>query len=106
MRKISLVGLIATLACWVLLSSTATGAASSNLVEINEENWEGLLSEGEWMVEFFAPWCPACNRFASTWNEFASKAEQLKIRVGAADVNANPVLSGLFSVTSLPTIYQ
>ena len=54
----------------------------------------------------FAPWCPACNRFESTWNEFSLRSKDLNIRVGAADVNANPVLSGLFSVTSLPTIYQ
>jgi thioredoxin-like negative regulator of GroEL len=75
-------------------------------IEINEENWETLLSEGEWMVEFFAPWCPACNRFESVWKELSDKSAELNIKVGAADVNANPVLSGLFSVTSLPTIYQ
>lgn len=75
-------------------------------VEINEDNWESLLGQGEWMVEFFAPWCPACNRFEPTWNDFSLKSSELGIRVGSADVNANPVLSGLFSVTSLPTIYH
>lgn len=75
-------------------------------IEVNEENWEHLLDNGEWMVEFYAPWCPACKRFEATWAQFADKANQLDIRVGAADVNANPVLSGLFSVTSLPTIYH
>jgi thioredoxin-like negative regulator of GroEL len=75
-------------------------------VEVNEDNWENLLANDEWMVEFYAPWCPACNRFEQTWNQFSMKSSELNIRVGAADVNANPVLSGLFSVTSLPTIYQ
>ncbi|CAF0718302.1 unnamed protein product [Brachionus calyciflorus] len=75
-------------------------------IEVNEQNWESLLGTDEWMVEFFAPWCPACNRFESTWNEFSLKSKELNIKVGAADVNANPVLSGLFSVTSLPTIYH
>lgn len=73
---------------------------------VTEANWERLLSSDEWMVEFYAPWCPACNRFEATWNEFSEKSEELKIRVGAADVNSNPVLSGLFSVTSLPTVYH
>jgi len=94
----------------VLLTFLVLGSllvlAKSQAVEINEDNWEGLLSNGEWMVEFFAPWCPACNRFQGPWNELAQRASELKIRVGAADVNANPVLSGLFSVTSLPTIYH
>lgn len=75
-------------------------------VEVNENNWEDLLANGEWMVEFFAPWCPACNRFEQTWNQFSLRSSELNIKVGAADVNSNPVLSGLFSVTSLPTIYQ
>lgn len=81
-------------------------ACFSKPIEVNEKNWESLLSDGEWMVEFFAPWCPACNRFESTWNEFSLKSNELNIKVGAADVNANPVLSGLFSVTSLPTVYH
>lgn len=77
-------------------------------IEVTGDNWENLVSEGnhEWMIEFFAPWCPACKRFETTWSEFASKSSHLKIKVGSADVNANPILSGLFSVTSLPTIYH
>ncbi len=43
---------------------------------------------------------------SAVWKEFSEKSSDLKIKVGAADVNANPVLSGLFSVTSLPTVYQ
>jgi len=78
----------------------------SKLATVTEANWERLLSTDEWMVEFYAPWCPACNRFESIWKEFSEKSEELGIRVGAADVNANPVLSGLFSVTSLPTVYH
>jgi len=79
---------------------------NANPVEITEDNWETLLASNEWMVEFFAPWCPACNRFEPVWKEFSQQANSLGIRVGAADVNANPVLSGLFSVTSLPTVYH
>jgi thiol-disulfide isomerase/thioredoxin len=96
---------------FLLFLIVALANASTELgltIEVTGSNWESLLSEGnhEWMIEFFAPWCPACKRFETTWSEFASKSAQLKIKVGSADVNANPVLSGLFSVTSLPTIYH
>lgn len=92
----------------MLGSSVTTTSELGAPIEVNEQNWEQLLSEGnhEWMIEFFAPWCPACKRFETTWAEFASKSSDLTIKVGSADVNANPVLSGLFSVTSLPTIYH
>jgi len=64
------------------------------------------LSKLEIFLSSFAPWCPACNRFEPVWKEFSQQSERLGIKVGAADVNASPVLSGLFSVTSLPTVYQ
>lgn len=90
----------------IFLFVTIVGAVSAKPTVVTEKNWERLLSTSEWMVEFYAPWCPACNRFEATWNEFSDKSNELKVKVGAADVNANPVLSGLFSVTSLPTIYH
>lgn len=90
----------------IFLLCLLIGQQNANLVEITEENWEKLLSKDEWMVEFFAPWCPACNRFEPVWKEFSQQSERLGIKVGAADVNASPVLSGLFSVTSLPTVYH
>ena len=35
----------------------------AKLVKITENNWERHLSSGEWMIKFYAPWCPACTRF-------------------------------------------
>lgn len=88
---------------FILLLSVSV---NSNPIEVNENNWESLLATDEWMVEFFAPWCPACQRFESTWKAFSQKSKELNIKVGAADVNTNPILSGLFSVTGLPTVYH
>jgi hypothetical protein len=48
----------------------------------------------------------ACNRLEAAWKEFEKKSNKLKIRVGSVDLTKYPSLSGLFSVTSLPTIYQ
>lgn len=89
-----------------LFALFASIRVNAKLFEVTENNWERLLSKNEWMVEFYAPWCPACNRFESTWKEFSKKSDELGVKVGAADVNSNPVLSGLFSVTSLPTVYH
>ena len=33
------------------VSISKVAAESSRSIEINEKNWEELLSEGEWMVE-------------------------------------------------------
>merc|ERR1711910_92704 len=75
------------------------------LTKIEEENWQDLLT-GEWMVEFFAPWCPACRGLQPTWEDFAGWSEDLEIGVGQVDVTSGPGLSGRFMVTALPTIFH
>uniref|UniRef100_T1J9K3 Thioredoxin domain-containing protein n=1 Tax=Strigamia maritima TaxID=126957 RepID=T1J9K3_STRMM len=77
----------------------------NRLIELNEENWEQML-RGEWMVEFFAPWCPACKGLEVVWKEFAAWSKDLDISVAQVDVTTNPGLSGRFMVTALPTIYH
>ena len=59
------------------------------------------------VVEFFAPWCGHCQRFAPAYE---SAAEQLttehvpSLTVAAVDCAAEPELCGTYSVSSYPTI--
>lgn len=48
----------------------------SSLIVINEDEWE-QLNTGEWMVEFHAPWCPACRQLQPEWKTFSSWASDL-----------------------------
>lgn len=79
--------------------------AKGRLLTLTENTWTDLL-EGEWMVEFFAPWCPACKQLEPLWKEFSEWGDDLGIKVANIDVTLNPGLSGRFLVTALPTIYH
>ncbi|KAJ8708074.1 hypothetical protein PYW08_010440 [Mythimna loreyi] len=83
-----------------------TGFVSANR-ELDEDNWKEIL-EGEWMVEFYAPWCPACNALSPAWRELSSRATRkaLGVRTAGVDVTKSPGLSGRFVVTALPTIFH
>ncbi|GIY31269.1 thioredoxin-related transmembrane protein 1 [Caerostris darwini] len=82
------------------------GALSKGeLKTLNEETWTEMLT-GEWMVEFFAPWCPACQQLQPLWKEFAGWSDDLGIKVGNVDVTNSPGLSGRFMITALPTIFH
>ncbi|XP_052767749.1 thioredoxin-related transmembrane protein 1-like [Mya arenaria] len=90
--------------------SVISGAACVNYqpraIQITEDTWEDIL-EGEWLVEFMAPWCPACQSFKSTWDSFAQKwSRDLEVSVGTVDVTSSPGLSGRFLITALPSIYH
>jgi len=96
--------MVLNLLCTVLLVAVCPGARA-DLTVITEDNWRDLLS-GEWMVEFFAPWCPACRGLQPTWEEFGGWSDDLEIGVGQVDVTLSPGLSGRFMVTALPTIFH
>ncbi|XP_047541227.1 thioredoxin-related transmembrane protein 1-like [Vanessa atalanta] len=83
-----------------------TRLASAN-VELDEDNWRQIL-DGEWMVEFYAPWCPACNALAPAWKDLSNRArnKNLAMKAAAVDVTKSPGLSGRFVVTALPTIFH
>lgn len=84
---------------------TASAYNLQELVDLNEGNWEEMLKD-EWMVEFFAPWCPACKNLQPTWEKLAGVAGEMGVHIGKVDVTTSPSLSGRFLVTALPTIYH
>lgn len=79
--------------------------AKSKLKVLNEETWTDML-KGEWLVEFYAPWCPSCKHLKPEWAKLADWSEDLDINVGSVDVTESPGLSGRFMVSGLPTIYH
>ncbi|KAM9570361.1 thioredoxin-related transmembrane protein 1-like [Salvelinus alpinus] len=89
----------------IYLTSHPALAKPSSLKEITDGNWEDILA-GEWMIEFFAPWCPACQQLQPVWNEFADWGEDMGVNIAKVDVTEQPGLSGRFIITSLPTVYH
>merc|ERR1739844_660124 len=88
----------------VLFIIALNGTVLSQVVQITDENWKQIL-KGEWMVKFYAPWCPACRSMVDTWIEFGKWTDDLNLDgVGEIDVTQSPGLSGRFLITSLPTV--
>uniref|UniRef100_G3TGL8 Thioredoxin related transmembrane protein 4 n=1 Tax=Loxodonta africana TaxID=9785 RepID=G3TGL8_LOXAF len=80
--------------------------AERSLVQpMTASNWT-LVMEGEWMLKFYAPWCPSCQQTDSEWETFAKNGEILHISVGKVDVIQEPGLSGRFFVTTLPAFFH
>ncbi|GAB0095458.1 thioredoxin-related transmembrane protein 1 [Sergentomyia squamirostris] len=89
----------------VILAICGQTIAKTAVVELTEDNWD-LMLKNEWMVKFYAPWCPACKNIAGTWDEFSTWSDDLGIKTAKIDVTSSPGLSGRFFVTALPTIFH
>ncbi|XP_006894300.1 PREDICTED: thioredoxin-related transmembrane protein 4 [Elephantulus edwardii] len=80
--------------------------AKRSLVQsMTASNWT-LVMEGEWMLKFYAPWCPSCQQTDSEWETFARNGDILHVSVGKVDVIQEPGLSGRFFVTTLPAFFH
>nr|XP_058143524.1 thioredoxin-related transmembrane protein 4 [Dasypus novemcinctus] len=102
----------ALLAVWVVAVAAAADpeqaaprAERSRVQPMTASNWT-LVMEGEWMLKFYAPWCPSCQQTDSEWETFAKNGETLHISVGKVDVIQEPGLSGRFFVTTLPAFFH
>ncbi len=51
--------------------------SKGSLITLEEENWDQMLTD-EWMVEFFAPWCPACRSLQPEWKTFSTWSHDLR----------------------------
>ncbi|CAK8690058.1 unnamed protein product [Clavelina lepadiformis] len=90
----------------VILTTAKTGSSRKNqVVHLTEENWRDCLT-GQWMIKFYAPWCPACKANEAEYEEFAGWSDDLNIKVAVVDITREPGLSGRFMVTALPTFYH
>ncbi|XP_067130787.1 thioredoxin-related transmembrane protein 1-like isoform X2 [Centruroides vittatus] len=90
---------------FIAISSGLKDKERQKVIVIDDNNWNDVL-ENEWMLEFYAPWCPACKSLETTWEEFAASSKKLGINVGKSDVTTNPGLSGRFLITAFPTIFH
>lgn len=88
-----------------LLGHAAEAEEEEETAALSRDSWRDVL-QGEWMLEFYAPWCPACRQLQSEWHKFAQTSKDLGIKTASVDVTREPGLSGRFFITSLPTIYH
>merc|ERR1719247_1147869 len=61
-------------------------------------------TEGTWFIEFYAPWCPQCQRFKPYWTYFGAPPAEAPGRVGAVDCTLEKPLCQQMGVNAYPTM--
>ena len=74
-------------------------------MEFTDQNFdqEVLKNEGVVLVDFWAPWCGACQMVGSVVDELANEMNG-KVKVGKCNVDKNEKVASELSIMSLPAI--
>lgn len=65
----------------------------------NEENFDDIISQDSWIVDFSAIWCGPCRMLEPVLDELSKKYNILKI-----DIDKSSELVERFSIMSVPTL--
>jgi len=75
----------------------------SDVVVLTDANFDDFISKGDWLLEFYAPWCAHCKRLAPTYEKLATELKG-KVNVGKIDCTEQTSLARRFEIKSYPTI--
>ena len=77
--------------------------ADSAVASLRQGKFPGHDAKHVWFVEFYAPWCGACNQLKPAWEALVGKLDGL-VRVGAVNCEVEQALCAMHGATSFPTL--
>jgi len=92
-----------TLLASLLLLGLAAAEEASDVIVLTTPTFAENTSSGDWLVEFYAPWCGHCKRLAPTWEELAT-ATKGKFNVAKVDCTVEKDVCTEKGVRGYPTI--
>ncbi|CAI5735246.1 unnamed protein product [Hyaloperonospora brassicae] len=84
-------------------------ASASNVIVLGTADFEAKTqaasgaTTGDWLVEFYAPWCGHCKKLAPIYEQVAD-ALKGQVNVAKVDVTENSKLGQRFGIRGFPTI--
>jgi len=77
--------------------------ADSDVVVLTTGNFKESTTEGNWLVEFYAPWCGHCKHLAPIWESLATALKE-ETHVGKVDCTVEKDICSKFGIRGYPTI--
>jgi len=76
---------------------------AQNIVYLDDDNFQNMVSKGVTLVDFYADWCGPCRMIAPIVEELANEFNG-KAKIGKLDIEKAQSTTANFQVTSIPTL--
>ncbi|MCF7669573.1 MAG: thioredoxin [Verrucomicrobia bacterium] len=76
---------------------------NKKIFELNDGNFDQVLSDGVVLVDFWAPWCGPCRMQTPILERLLGKVSD-GVKVGKVNVDDAPGVAGRYGIRSIPTI--
>jgi len=83
--------------------AVATDPTSSDVVILSDATFDERTAKGDWLLEFYAPWCGHCKRLAPTYEKVATELKG-KANVAKLDCTVETGSCRRFGVKGYPTV--
>uniref|UniRef100_A0A6B2L6K7 Thioredoxin domain-containing protein n=1 Tax=Arcella intermedia TaxID=1963864 RepID=A0A6B2L6K7_9EUKA len=78
------------------------------MVDLTEANFNETTKEGRWILDFYAPWCPHCQKLKPILENahfnIQNEAPQAQLNFGLVDCTVEKELSARFGIQGYPTL--
>jgi len=86
-----------------LLLAGVVLATASDVKVLTVQNFDSEIASGDWLLEFYAPWCGHCKSLAPKYEELATKVKG-QFNVAKIDCTVEQDLQTRFGIRGFPTI--
>mmetsp|Transcript_10614 Transcript_10614/g.21000 ORF Transcript_10614/g.21000 Transcript_10614/m.21000 type:complete len:194 (+) Transcript_10614:55-636(+) len=75
----------------------------SDVVVLDEDNFNRLTQEGVWFINFYAPWCGHCKRIMPLWEKAGTEMKDSGVKFAKLDADAETEIMERYNIQAYPT---